>query len=135
MPPMFVHLYTFIHSLYIHTPPYLFIHPLTPHMFVHPHMSPMLPYASLCCRGYLHVIWDWGPHMLDSPLWGSGCLPMCPTFHVCSPVYLYILWDNCMFYGQDTSCWGDGGVSMSVRLLVSVSTYIGCPLCSSHAFL
>ena len=40
-----------------------------------------------------------------------------------------------MFYGQDTFGGGAGGVSISVRLLVSVSTYIGCPLCSSCAFL
>ena len=40
-----------------------------------------------------------------------------------------------MFYGQDTSCWGAGGVSMSVRLLMSVSTYIGCPLCFILCFL
>ena len=32
-------------------------------------------------------------------------------------------------------CWGSGGVSTSVRLLVSVGISLGCPLCSSCAFL
>ena len=80
--------HTFIHPIYLYVPWH-------PHIFIHPHMSPMLSYALLHSRGYLHVVGDVG-HFL---------------------------------------CWGSGGVSISVRLLVSVSTYIGCLLCFILCFL
>ena len=61
-----------------------------------------------------------------------GCLPMCPTapcicmlpyMSVCSRGYLHVLWGNIPYV------WCLGGISTYVRLLVSVSTSIGCPLC------
>ena len=62
---------------------------------------------------------------------------MCPTppYIVCSPVSLCILGDSCRFNGQNPLYVGRlGGVSTSVRLLVSVNTSLGCPLCSSCTF-
>ena len=107
-----------------------------PHMFKHPHMSPMLPCVSVCSRGYMPVIWGckevlhiFGhPHMF-------GCLPICPTFpshlytpmlpctSVCSREYLHVIWGYTPYVG------GLWGINTSVRLLVSASTSIGCPLC------
>ena len=105
--------------------------PLMPPMFKQPHMSPMLPCASLCSRGFLHVIWGCrGPSLcLDTPH-VFGCLPMCQTTPcICMhPVCLYVLWVICMCYRGNISYVGVGGISTSVRLLVCVSTCIGCQL-------
>ena len=100
-------------------------------MFKTPYV-PNAPCASICSRGYLHVIWGCrGPSLcLDTPI----CLDASPCVHhphtfVCFPVclcsrgYLHVLW------GEHPICWGSGGVSTFVKLLVSVSTSIGCPLC------
>ena len=72
-------------------------------------MSPMLPCASICSRGFLHVIWGYrGPSFcLDTPN-VFGCLPMCPTppcicmlpcMSVCSRGYLHMLWGNTPYVG------------------------------------
>ena len=120
-----IHLY----ASYICTPPYVQTPPVCPQYF------PMYRYVqgSICM-----CYWDAeDPYMLDTPLRGSGCLPMCPTppCIVCSPVSLCILGDICRFYGQNPLYLGGlWGVSTPVRLLVSVSKSLGCPLCSSCAF-
>ena len=93
----------------------------------HPHMSPMLPCASVCSRGFLMWYGDVGSSCLDTPM----CLDAssCPT-HLYAPLYVYVLggylhvlWGNTPYVG------GSRGFSTSVRLLVSVSASIGCPLC------
>ena len=96
------------------------------------HMSPMLTCASICSRRFLHVIWRCGSLLLFGHPHVFGCLPMCPTppcicllpfISVCSRGFLHVL------LGKYPICFGSGGVSTSVRLLVSVSKSIGCPLC------
>ena len=89
-----------------------------------PHMSSMLLCASACSGGYLHVIggcrgppvWTppcvWMPPQVSNTLHTFVCFPAC----LCSWGYLHVLW------GKNPICWGSGGISTSVRLLVSVST-------------
>ena len=77
------------------------IHLYAPSMFVHipdtpiclyTHMSPMLSCASLCSRGYLHVIWGCGgPTCWTTPL-GVDASP-CVQHALYAPLYL------CIFYG------------------------------------
>ena len=125
--------------LYIYTP-HTFVcsctfAPPTPTYICIPHKSPLLPYTSLCFRGYLHVILGCGPPYVGQPPKGEWMPPhvskmpcMLPCISAYSMGYLHVLWARHFLLGA-------GGVSMSVRLLVSVSTSTGCPLCSSCAFL
>ena len=110
---MFLHLggiYT-PHCLY--TPIHLYVPvcldtPICPNT---PFMSPMLPYASVCSRGYLHVMWVCrGPYIcLATPY--VGCLPIFPTpphicmlpyTSVCSRGYVHVI------YGIHPICYGLG---------------------------
>ena len=97
-----------------------------------------LPYAAnvpLCmCMfwGYLHVLGGCrGPSCVDTAMCLDAspcvqhptCIYMLPYMSVCSR-------GHCMCYGGNipyVENWG--GFSTSVRLLVSVSISIGCPLC------
>ena len=82
---------------------HMFGQPLTPHMFTPP-MSPMLPCASACSGGYLHVIGGCrDPPSVWTPCHVFGCLPMWPTpphicmfscMCVCYGGYLHVLWGN-----------------------------------------
>ena len=69
------------------------------HMFGHPHMFGHLPYVQ-------------HPHT-----------------SACSPVCLYVPGVSSCDMGIHPYVGAQGGISTSVRLLVSVSTSIGCPLC------
>ena len=55
-----------------------------------------------------------------------------PHAFVYSPACLYVLGVISMVYhvlwGKHPICWESGGISTSIRLLVSVSTSTGCPL-------
>ena len=91
-----------------------------------------------CSPVHLHVL---GVSACDLGMWGPlsvGTPPMCldvspcvqlphicmlPCMPVCSRDYLHVLW------GKHPICWELGGISTSVRLLVSVNTSFGCPLC------
>ena len=79
-------------------------------------MSPILPYASLCSRGYLHVIWGCrSPTCLTTPkgewmpLHVSNMPCLLPSISVYSMGYLHVLGARHFF-------WGAGDVGMSVRL-------------------
>ena len=108
--------------------------PQTPQCPPYVQTPPYVPNAPLCiCMfwGYLHVIGGcWGPPIWTNP--SVGCLPICPThLHiymlpcmcVCSRVIACIMGETSHMLG------GWGHFSTSVRLLVSVSTSIGCSLC------
>ena len=120
----------------VHMPPYVWM----PHMFGHPQCpicsnTPICPQCSpahlyvlgvsTCNRGCGAILMFGHPHVF-------GCLPMCPTppciymlpcMSVCSRGY-------CMHYGGNIPYVGGlGAFSTTVRLLVPVSTSIGCPLC------
>ena len=106
--------------------------------------TPMLPICSntpicpQCSPVDLHVLGvsscHWGMQgalLLFGHLHVFGCLPMCPTppciymvpcMSVCSRGY-------CMCYGGTSHMLGGWGFSTSVRLFMSVSTSMGCPLC------
>ena len=107
----------------------------TPHTFIcpwHPHMSPVLPCASVCSRGICMWYGDAVGLQMFGPPRGSGCLPRClaPPCIVCPPVYLYVLGDLCIYYGGTILLLGVWGTSAYLSgLLVFVSTSIGCPLC------
>ena len=114
-----------------------------PHTFGHPICfdAPMPPICSnnpicpQCSPMHLHVLGVsachlgmWGSSCFDNPH-GFGCFPVCPT-----PPYNYMLpcmsvysRGYCIYYGGNIPY--VGGFSTSVRLLVSVSTSTGCPLC------
>ena len=119
--------------------PHTFICPCkldAPHMFKHPHMSPVLPCASVGSRGYLHVIERCGPSFcLDTPM----CLDTSPCVQppcICMlPACLYVLGVICMCYGgaSHVGCLGD--VSTSVRVLVSVSKPLDVHYALSCTFL
>ena len=112
---------------YIHTPPKHLYAPTPPYAQTPPYV-PMLPCACVCSRGYLHVIWDVGAPSVGCPQ-GRGVpaqVSITPTNYmlpICSREYLHVLW------GKLYLCWGLGSVSTSAKLLASVSTSIGCPLC------
>ena len=62
-----------------------------PHMFKHPHMSPMLPCASACFGGYLHVIGGFRALLCLDP----ACVWMPPhvsntPMHLYTPLYVYM---------------------------------------------
>ena len=111
---------------------HMFVCPQHPHMFKHPYMSPCSPVYLYVLRGI--CIWYGDPgalHLLDTPR-GEVVPPqvsntptnyMLPCMSICSRGYLHVLW------GKLSLCWGLGDISTSVRLLESVSTSIGCPLC------
>ena len=117
-------LYTHIHSYapltspYVQTPPYV---PIC---------------GSLCSRGFLHVIWGCGAPYVGHPLRGVDTSPCVqhPLCIVCSPVSILYGIFACS-WGKTLLMLGVWGVSMSLRLLVSISTYIGCPLCFLLCFL
>ena len=114
--------------------PCTFVHPLdvrTPHMF------PMLHCASVCSRGYLHVMWGYMEmghpiwlYNLDAPLYVqmaphmSGAhpthlhTPMLPCISICSRWYLHVIWRIHPTY------WGLGTSALLSGILVSVSTSI-----------
>ena len=113
--------------------PYMFICPICLYTSICldiPLYVPMLLYTSVCSRGCLHVIWGWGlpygcafgcPLCVQSPhISGANpthlYTPMVPWTSVCSRGYLHVIW------GINPTCWGLGGISMSVKHLVSVST-------------
>ena len=125
MPPLYDTLHTFGCT------PICSDAPWYPHMFQHPHMSQWFPCASVCSWGYLHVIGGCEAlHLFGHPH-VFGCLPMCPNTptHLYAPLHVYVLGVIACTMGEHPICWGLGGLSTSVRLLVSVSTSIGCPLC------
>ena len=65
------------HVLYlwgVWMPPYIHIPPWHPHMFKHPLY---VLYASVCSRGYLHVIWGCGPPYVGHPHKGEWMPPPC----------------------------------------------------------
>ena len=78
----------------------------SPHTFIHP------PY--ICTPPYI-----WSPLICLKP----PHICMFPCTSVCVHGYLHVIW------GIHPICWGLGGISTSVRLLVSVSTSTGCRLC------
>ena len=97
-----------------------------------PCISPMLPCASACSGRYLHVIG--GCRGLSFSLETPICLDFSPCVQHChafiwSPTCLYVLGVIACTMGEHPICWGLWGFGTSVRLLVSVSTSIGCPLC------
>ena len=109
--------------------PHTFGYPLTPPICLNTPMSPMLPCASACSGGTCMLLGDVGPSCLDTPM----CLDACscvqhPHAFICSPACLYCRVIACTM-GGTFHMLGAGGFSTSVRLLVSVSTSIGCPLC------
>ena len=99
-PPMFGHLPYVQTPLYVQMPPYV----------QKTHMSPLLPCASICSRGYLHVIGGCGALLFGHPgvLDASPMFPSSPT-HVCSPACLYVLGVICMCYGETSHMLGSGG--------------------------
>ena len=88
--------------------------PQCPHMFKHPHMSPMLPCASACSEGYLHMIGGCGgtssvwttPLVLDA----SPCVHHLPHIYMptCMSVYCR---GYCMYDGGNIPYVGGLGVS------------------------
>ena len=95
-----------IHPLYDQTSPYVQAPP----------MFPMLPCASVCSRGYQHVIWGCGgpPYVWTPPYaWIPYHMSNTPTrlYVPWSPVHLYFLGGICMWYGRYTSYVGGLGAS------------------------
>ena len=122
-----VHLYTTIH---LYAPIYLYA-PNTPYMFKHPPYVLNAPLCIFMFWGYLHVIWGCrGSHMLDTPKgeWMPPHVSNTPM-HCMLPCISIFCGISACSVGKTLLMLGYGGVSMSVRLLVSFSTYIGCPLC------
>ena len=93
--------------------PYIWTPPETPKCSNTPHMSPMLPCASVCSRMYLYMIGACGgpslcldtPMCLDASPYVKHLAHMCmlPYMSVCSQGYLHVLW------GTHAICWGSGG--------------------------
>ena len=111
-------------------PPYVWMPQDLPYFQTPPHV----PNASLyICMfwGYLHVIGGCGgPHSVWTPM----CLDASPYVQhppafICFPASLYVLLVIACIMGETSNKLGAGGFSTSVRLLVSVSTSIGYPLC------
>ena len=68
-----------------------------------PPYVPMLPGAFVCCRGYLHVIWDAGALLMLGHPHVFGCLPMCQTPpHTCMLPCSSVLGIIYMCYGGNT---------------------------------
>ena len=120
-------------------PPYVWM----PNMFGCPNTltlpicsnTPYVPNAPLC------ICMLWGVSACDWGMWGpSFCLdtPMCLDASPCVQDLhnFYMLPCMSMFkgllhalWGKHPIYWGTGGFSTYVRLLVSISTSFGCPLC------
>ena len=112
------HLYAPIHSYapYIWAPPYVPNSPLCIYMFWG---------VSACDRGMWGPPYVWTPPMyLDA----SPCVQH-PHAFVWFPACLYVLGVICICFWGHLIPWGFGAISTSVRLMVFVSTSIGCPLC------
>ena len=75
--------------------------PTPPYVQTLPYMSPMLPCASLCSRGFLHVIWGCrGPSLcLDSPMYLNASPCVQNSLHLYVPLYVYVLGLICMCCG------------------------------------
>ena len=96
---------------YVQTPPVHSVALLMPPYVQTPPISPMLPCASVCSRGYLHVIMGrWGhPYVWTLPcVWIPPYVSNTPTHYmlpymsVCSRGY-------CMHYGEHPIYWGAAG--------------------------
>ena len=120
-----------IHPLYIWMLPVCSDPPYVQTPLVCPKCSPVYLYVlgvSICDRGCRGHLMFGHPHVFDT----SPCVQHPQTF-ICSAA--------CLCSRGYCTCYGDfpyvgvlGGFSTSVRLLVSVNTSIGCPLCSICSF-
>ena len=103
----------------------------TPPYVQTPLYVPILPCASVCCRGYLHVIWGWWPHMFVCSLyvWTPHMFGLLP--HVCMPhVPLYIcmcLEVSACNIGDILHMLGSGG-HQQICQVFGVFQYIHCYL-------
>ena len=85
---------------YVHAPPVCSDAPNAP-TYSKTSYVPIVPCASVCSRGYLHVIGDMGGCLLFGHPNVFGCFPCVhhPHTFVCFPVCLCVLWVICMCYG------------------------------------
>ena len=101
-------LYVWTPPVHLDMPPYVWM-PQMPHIFQHPPFVPMLPCASVCSIGFLHVMGDaGGPSYVWTPpmcLDASPCLQHFPHI-TCSPKCLYVLGIIACTMGKYPICWG-----------------------------